>query len=312
MHTYFYTYEGVVRAIEGINLNIKRKEKLALVGETGCGKSVTALSIMRLVQWPPGRIVSGEIIFDGAELLKKSEKEMRSIRGSKISMIFQEPMTSLNPVLTIEDQICDVLMAHQGIRREEKAKKAVEALKLVRMPDPEAVAKRYPHELSGGMRQRALIAMEVSCLPTLFIADEPTSFLDVTVQVQILDLLNSLLRQLDASLLLITHDLGIVAQTCDRVAIMYAGNIVESGDVRAVFRNPRHPYTKGLFGAIPKLTGKRERLRPIPGTVPNLINPPSGCRFNPRCEHAQQICERMTPIPLEVERGHLVSCFLCS
>jgi oligopeptide/dipeptide ABC transporter ATP-binding protein len=312
LHTYFYTYEGVVRAIEGINLNIKRKERLALVGETGSGKSVTALSIMRLIQWPPGRIVRGEIILDGEDLLKKSEKEMRSIRGSKMSMIFQEPMTSLNPVLTIEDQIYDVLMAHQGIKKQRNSKKAVDLLRQVSMPDPEAVAKQYPYELSGGMRQRALIAIEVSCLPALLIADEPTSFLDVTVQVQILDLLNRLLQRLGASMLLITHDLGIAAQTCDRIAVMYAGNIVESGDVRSVFKNPRHPYTKGLFGAIPRLIGEKKRLCPIPGTVPNLISPPTGCRFHPRCQHAQQICEKMAPILTEVESGHTVCCFLYS
>lgn len=310
LKTYFYTYEGVVKALEGINLDIYKGESLGLVGETGCGKSVTALSIMRLIQWPPGKIIDGEIHFDGKDLLKISEEEMRKIRGAEISMIFQEPMSSLNPVFTIGSQIMEAITLHQNVNKKEAEEKAIEMLNLVRMPDPEKVMKQYPHELSGGMQQRAMIAMALSCRPSLLIADEPTTALDVTVQAQILDVIQRVNKELDSSMLLITHDLGVVAQICDRVAVMYAGYIVEIGTVKQIFKNPQHPYTKGLMNAIPKIHVKTKRLEVIRGVVPNLITPPSGCRFHPRCDHAMDVCKKKVPPVTKVEEGHYVACFL--
>jgi len=312
LRTYFYTYEGVVKALDGVNLRIKKEETVGLVGETGCGKSVTALSIMRLIQWPPGKIIDGEIIFNGENLLEKSEKEMRDIRGEKIAMIFQEPMTALNPVFTIGSQIQEIIMRHQKVSKKEAAKKAIEKIREVGLPDPEKVFNQYPHELSGGMRQRALIAMALSCNPDLLIADEPTTFLDVTVQAQILRLINKMIEKLHASMLLITHNLGIVAQMCDRVAVMYAGNIVEDSDVKSLFKDPMHPYTKSLMETIPKLTESRRRLSVIRGSVPNLIYPPPGCRFHPRCPYVMEICRKKKPEPVDVGNNHLVSCFLYS
>ncbi|RLF99896.1 ABC transporter ATP-binding protein, partial [Thermococci archaeon] len=283
LKTYFYTYEGVVKALEGINLDIYKGESLGLVGETGCGKSVTALSIMRLIQWPPGKIIDGEIILDGKDLLKIPEEEMRKIRGSDISMIFQEPMSSLNPVFTIGSQISEAITLHQEVDKKEAEKRSLDMLDLVGMPDAEKVMKQYPHELSGGMQQRAMIAMALSCKPKLLIADEPTTALDVTVQAQILDLIQKVNKEIDSSMLLITHDLGVVAQVCSRVAVMYAGYIVEIGTAKQIFKNPYHPYTKGLMHAIPKIHVETKRLEVIRGVVPNLITPPSGCRFHPRC-----------------------------
>ncbi|MFQ6087331.1 MAG: ABC transporter ATP-binding protein [Candidatus Methanofastidiosia archaeon] len=310
LRTYFYTYEGVVRALDGINLDIKKGEAVGLVGETGCGKSVTALSIMRLIQSPPGKIVGGEILFEGKNLLELTEDEMRDIRGNEIAMIFQEPMTSLNPVFTIESQMREIIMLHQKVGKDEAKKRALEMLKLVGMPDPEKVLKQYPHELSGGMRQRAMIAMEISCSPDLLIADEPTTALDVTIQAQILKLIKGIMGEIDASLLLITHDLGVIAKICDRVAVMYAGVIVEFADVRSIFKDPMHPYTKGLINAIPKLSEKRERLEIIRGRVPNLIHPPSGCRFHPRCDFRMDICDKEKPPAFNVKSEHSVACYL--
>ncbi|AFD00588.1 putative oligopeptide/dipeptide ABC transporter, ATP-binding protein [Methanocella conradii HZ254] len=311
LKTNFYTYAGVVKALDGIDLDIYKGETIGLVGETGCGKSVTALSIIRLIQWPPGRIDEGSIIFNGKDLLKLPEKEMRKIRGNKISMIFQEPMNSFNPVFTIGDQIAEVIMLHQKMDKKSAWKKAVEMLSFTSIPAPERVAKSYPHELSGGMLQRAMISMALACQPQLLIADEPTTALDVTIEAQILDLMKNLKSRTNASILMITHDLGIIAEMCDRVGVMYGGVIVELADVVAIFKKPLHPYTSGLINAIPSLSAEQKRrLETIPGNVPNLINPPTGCRFHPRCSKAMDICKKEKPGVYEVEDGHCVSCFL--
>jgi oligopeptide/dipeptide ABC transporter ATP-binding protein len=311
LSTYFYTRSGVVKAVDRVSIKLNSRETFGVVGETGCGKSVMALSVMRLVEWPPGKIVDGQIDFLGRDLLKVTEEEMREIRGSKISMIFQEPMTSLNPVYTVGDQIAEMITLHQNVSRTDAMAKAVELLRRVRMPDPERAVKKHPHELSGGMRQRAMIAMATSCSPRLLIADEPTTALDVTIEAQILKLMRELVREIGASVLLITHDLGIVAENCDRVAVMYAGNIVERADVEAIFGEPLHPYTEGLLNAIPKLGRKRgEPLAVIEGSVPDLSDPPSGCKFHPRCAKAMPVCSQKIPESLEVRPGHLASCFL--
>lgn len=311
LKTNFYTYTGVVKALDGIDLDIYRNETLGLVGETGCGKSVTALSIIRLIQWPPGRIDEGSISFDGRDLLKLSNDEMRGIRGNKISMIFQEPMTSFNPVFTIGEQISEVLILHQKMDKQTAYDKAVEMLAFTGIPAPERVAKSYPHELSGGMLQRAMISMALACKPALLIADEPTTALDVTIEAQILELMRDLKAKTGASILMITHDLGIIAEVCDRVGVMYAGNIVELSTVKEVFANPLHPYTMGLIGSIPKFNQKKGvRLDMIPGSVPNLIYPPTGCRFNPRCTKAMDVCRKDKPKMVEVSKGHSVACHL--
>jgi peptide/nickel transport system ATP-binding protein len=311
LKTNFYTYAGVVKALDGINLDIIKGESLGLVGETGCGKSVLALSIMRLIRWPPGKIDEGSIKFGEKDLLKISEKEMRSIRGNKLSMIFQEPMTSLNPVFKIGDQISEVVIMHQRMDKKAAWKKSVEMLEFTGIPAPERVAGSYPHELSGGMLQRAMIAMALACQPALLIADEPTTALDVTIEAQILDLMKSLKLKTGATILMITHDLGIIAEMCDRVGVMYAGTIVELGSVESIYRNPLHPYTNGLMKAIPKLSTRRaDRLDTIPGNVPNLIYPPGGCRFHPRCSKAMDICKTEKPAVCEVESGHFVACHL--
>jgi len=303
----FYTYQGIVHAVDIERFTIYQRESVGLVGETGCGKTVTSLAILGLIP-TTGRIESGEIIFKGEDLLKKSKDEMRQIVGKQISMIFQNPVSSLNPVFTIGDQIVSVIRLHQNLGKAEAKKKAIEMLELVRLPDPRKIMKSYPHELSGGMCQRAMIAMALSCNPDLLIGDEPTTALDVTIQAQILKLMNELKEKINTSILLITHDLSVVAQTCDRVAVMYAGNLVEAGTTRAVFKDPRHPYTKGLLDAIPKLGSRERRLRGIEGAVPSLLNPPEGCRFNPRCPMAMKTCRQMSPKLIEVETGHYVSC----
>lgn len=311
LKTNFYTYVGVVKALDGINLDIYKNETLGLVGETGCGKSVTALSIIRLVQWPPGRIDEGSITFEGKDLLKLSNEEMQQIRGNKISMIFQEPMTSFNPVFTIGDQISEVLMLHQKMDKKTAFEKSVEMLAFTGIPAPERVAKSYPHELSGGMLQRAMISMALACKPALLIADEPTTALDVTIEAQILELMKDLKTKTGSSILMITHDLGIIAEVCDRVGVMYAGTIVELSGVKDVFACPRHPYTVGLIGSIPKFNQTRGmRLDTIPGSVPNLIYPPEGCRFHPRCSKAMDICKKEKPQMIEIESGHFVACHL--
>ena len=311
LKTNFYTYAGVVKALDGIDLDIYHNETLGLVGETGCGKSVTALSIIRLIQWPPGRIDAGSITFEGRDLLKLSDEEMHSVRGNKISMIFQEPMTSFNPVFTVGDQIAEVFRLHQKMDKKAAWKKAIEMLAFTGVPAPDRVAKSYPHELSGGMLQRGMIAMALACKPMLLIADEPTTALDVTIEAQILELMKDLKAKSESSILLITHDLGIIAEMCDRVGVMYAGNIVELGAVEGIFKKPAHPYTNGLICAIPTLTTKKEcKLEMIPGSVPNLVYPPSGCRFHPRCAKATDVCKREKPKMAEVEPGHFVACHL--
>jgi len=305
----FYTYQGVVHAVDIERFSIYKRESVGLVGETGCGKTVTSLAILGLIP-STGRIESGEIIFKGEDLLKKSKEAMRQIVGKQISMVFQNPVSSLNPVFTVGDQVTSIIRLHQNIGKSEAEKKAIETFEIVRLPDPKKILKSYPHELSGGMCQRAMIAMALSCSPDLLIADEPTTALDVTIQAQILKLMSELKEEINTSILLITHDFSIVAQTCDRVAVMYAGNLVEAGTVQAVFKDPKHPYTKGLLEAIPKLGSRERRLRRIEGAVPSLLNPPEGCRFHPRCPKAMKACKEMSPRQIEVETGHYVSCLL--
>lgn len=355
----FYTYAGVVKALDGINLELRRGETLGLVGETGCGKSVTSLAIMRLVPDPPGKIDEGEILFRGKDLLKLSEGEMRSVRGNTVTMVFQDPTTFLNPVMTVGEQVAETLLVHRDLRKDlldervkelsEKLQKAnpspesetlnaeieelmkidpakfhasrrdlkkvamrrsVELLRTVRLPEPESVIKQYPHELSGGMRQRVIIAMAIACHPELLIADEPTTALDVTIQAQILDLLNDLKRTVGLTSMFITHDLGVVAESCDRVAVMYAGNIVEVAQTERLFEKPLHPYTEAMLRAIPKVTERKTELESVRGSVPNLIEPPQGCRFHPRCSFVMDICRKLKPELVKVEQEHLVACFL--
>jgi oligopeptide/dipeptide ABC transporter ATP-binding protein len=299
--------EKYYSAVEGVSFHIKEGETLGLVGESGCGKSVTSLAVMGLLQDPTK--VGGSIKFRDTELTKLPEKKMRSIRGNDISMIFQEPMTSLNPVHKIGRQIGESLILHKGLSGRQAHNQAIELLAQVGIPRPEEIVNEFPHQLSGGMRQRVMIAIAMACNPQLLIADEPTTALDVTIQAQILDLMRSLSRERNMSTLLITHDLGVVAEMCDRVAVMYAGKIVEQGPVRTIFKNPQHPYTIGLLNSLPKITGEKERLNPIKGNVPSLRNMPAGCRFAPRCPHAMDVC-RTTPELFEVEDGHLSRCWL--
>jgi oligopeptide/dipeptide ABC transporter ATP-binding protein len=303
LKTYFFTHEGTVQAVNGVSLAIGKGETLGLVGESGCGKSVTALSILRLIPDPPGKIVDGEIIFEGKNLLELGEKEIRDIRGKKISMIFQEPMTSLDPVFTIGHEIMETVQLHQGLSREESRQEAVRMLKTVGMPDAAKRIKNYPHELSGGMRQRAMIAMALSCNPSLLIADEPTTALDVTIQAQILQLINELKKKFGTAVMLITHDLGVVSQMCDNVAVMYAGYIVEYTDVDTLFEEPLHPYTQGLKKSIPRLDIDSGRLEMIEGLVPNLLDVPRGCPFHPRCKFCFDLCLKELP-ELNAVRQH--------
>ena len=295
-----------VRAVNGISLDIEKGKTLGLVGETGAGKTTTALGILNLIPKPPGKIVSGEIIFEGEDLLKKSKKEMRKIRGNKISMIFQDPMTSLDPVVTVGDQIAEVIRLHQATSRKEAQQKAVDMLELVGIPGERY--NEYPHQFSGGMKQHVIIAIALACNPSLLIADEPTTALDVTIQAQILELMANLRREFGSSMLLITHDLGVVAEVCDNVAIMYAGEIVEYGDLRHIYRNASHPYTEGLFGSIPNLNDETDRLKPIRGLMPDPADLPAGCSFAPRCPYATDRCRAEDPATYEIEPGHLVKC----
>jgi peptide/nickel transport system ATP-binding protein len=310
LKTEFHSAGRTIRALDGVNFDIEEGGAFGLVGETGCGKSVTALSILRLIPHPPGKIVGGEIHFRGRNLLDLSEDEMRSVRGREISMIFQEPMTSLNPVFRIGDQMMEVITLHQKLNRSRSFEKAVEMLERVHIPDPRRVIQQYPHQLSGGMRQRAMIAMELSCHPFLLIADEPTTALDVTIQAQILTLIKEMKKELHTSILLITHDLGIVAEMCDRVAVMYAGSMVEQATAEEIFEDPKHPYTQGLWGAIPLIDREKETLAVIPGIVPDLSQPPEGCKFHPRCLFRFDSCSRMIPPLLETSPGHFVACYL--
>src|SRR5437588_286081 len=314
LKTYFFTRDGVVRAVDGISFSVARGETLAIVGESGCGKSVTSLSILRLIASPPGRTVEGSIVFEGRDLLELSEAEMRKVRGDAISMIFQEPMTSLNPVLTIGRQIAEVLILHRGLSREDAMRSAVEMLRLVKIPEPERRVGEYPHQVSGGMRQRVMIAMALACNPKLLIADEPTTALDVTIQAQILDLMRELKQKIDAAIVLITHDLGVVAEMAQRVVVMYAGRKAEEAPVATLFRRPLHPYTKGLLASVPKLGAslaqeRLPRLAEIAGTVPSLREEIPGCPFAARCTFATDICRREMPAFEEKEAGHFAACF---
>ena len=308
LKTYFFTEDGIVRAIDGVDFEVYQGETLGLVGESACGKSVTAFSIMRLLDYP-GKTVGGEVIFKGENLLKKTEDEMRRIRGKEIAMIFQEPMTALNPVLTVGFQISEALMTHFKISKEEVMKKSVELLKKVGIPIPEQRVNEYPHQLSGGMRQRAMIAMAMSCDPSLLIADEPTTALDVTIQAQILDLMRSLLQEFNGSLIMITHDLGVIAEIADRIAVMYAGKVVEYADKKTIFHSPLHPYTFGLLTSIPRLDVEMKKLNVIPGIVPNPLHFPTGCKFNPRCRFTTNKCREEEPPLIKIEEGHLVRCW---
>ncbi len=312
LHTYFFTDEGVAKAVDGVDLELEEGGTLGVVGESGCGKSVTALSVMRLIPDPPGKITQGEILFEGTNLLNISEAEMRKIRGRSISMIFQEPMTSLNPVFQIGDQISEVLRLHEGMSRKEAWNRSVEMLRMVGIPAPDRRVYEYPHQLSGGMRQRAMIAMALACSPKLMIADEPTTALDVTIQAQILDLINGLQKEKGMSVILITHNLGVIAETAQKVAIMYAGRIVEYTDVRPIFGTPKHPYTQGLLQSIPRLDqdhGRKTRLEAIPGLVPSLLDLPKGCKFSNRCKFVFDRCGEEPPL-IEAAPGHLVRCWL--
>lgn len=309
LKTYFYTDDGVVKAVDGVNFEVEAGKTIGVVGESGCGKSITAMSILRLIPDPPGRIVNGEIMFDGRDLTKLTDEEIRHIRGNDISMIFQEPMTSLNPVFTSGYQIMEALMLHQKLNESEAKKKAIEMIKMVGIPRPEKIVDEYPHQLSGGMRQRVMIAMALSCQPKLLIADEPTTALDVTIQAQILELMNSLKEKLNTSIMLITHDLGVVAEMADHVVVMYSGKIVEDAPVTELFGNPRHPYTIGLMNSIPSLIDEGKRLENIKGSVPNPLFLPKGCYFNPRCKFATDECRKAQPELREIAPGHKVSCF---
>lgn len=310
LKTSFFTHVGEVQAVRGVSIQLKAGASLGIVGESGCGKSVMSLSIMGLVP-KPGKIVGGEIIFEGQNLVNFSDKQMRSIRGERISMIFQDPMTSLNPVYTIGNQITEMLFAHRKMTKKEANERAVELLGLVGIPSPGARLKQYPHEFSGGMRQRAMIAMALACNPALFIADEPTTALDVTIQAQILELMKDLRHKINSTIILITHDLGVVADLCDDIKVMYAGLVVEEGTTRDLFYNAQHPYTWGLLKSIPKITAdSKARLHPINGQPPDLLSPPVGCAFAARCPHAMCICRDVQPQSFTMKPGHNVSCWL--
>jgi oligopeptide/dipeptide ABC transporter ATP-binding protein len=311
LRTYFHVKEGVAKAVDGVSFKLRQGETLGLVGESGCGKTVSSLSILKLLDVPPAEYRDGQIIFEGQDLLKAGEKEMRRVRGKTISMIFQEPMTSLNPVMSIGFQIEEVLLTHRKMRPASARDRAVELLDMVGIPSPQARLGEYPHQLSGGMRQRVMIAMALACKPKVLIADEPTTALDVTIQAQILDLMNQLQADLGASILLITHDLGVIAETADRVAVMYAGRIVEEADVKTIFKNPVHYYTQGLLDSIPRIDEEQrpQRLSEIPGRVPNLCFLPPGCAFYDRCPAGIDQCRAERPKLESVDKGHLVSCW---
>lgn len=307
LSTYFFTREGIVKAVDKVSLKINRGEVVGLVGESGCGKSTTALSILRLIPFP-GKIVGGKIIFDDEDLLEKSEEEMRRVRGDRISMIFQDPASSLNPVFEVGGQINEAITSHIKIDKSEGIKKTIDILERVGIPDASKRRKAYPHEFSAGMKQRAMIAMALICEPDLLIADEPTSNLDVTIQAQIIELMRRLKEDIGSSILLITHNLALVTDIANKIGIMYAGKIVEFASTEAIYEKPRHPYTRALLYSIPSLDVTVERLGVIPGEVPNLVTPPTGCRFHPRCKYSTELCSKEEPTMTEIERGHLVSC----
>jgi oligopeptide/dipeptide ABC transporter ATP-binding protein len=308
LKTYFFTSEGVIKAVDGVDFEVRKGEVLGLVGESGCGKSVTALSILRLVACPPGRILDGKIEFMGEDLRTVSEDDMREIRGKSISMIFQDPLTSLNPVLRIGYQISEVFRFHKGLDRIKSLQGSIRMLKATEIPSPEERAKSYPHEMSGGMRQRAMIAMALACEPALLIADEPTTALDVTVQAQVLKLMKEICRERETAILLITHDMGVIANMCQRVAVMYAGRVVEYTDVFTLFSEPAHPYTEALLKSLPRLGIKRNRLDTIEGQPPQLNRLPSGCSFEPRCEYSAARCKEEPPGVTRLDEGHEVRC----
>lgn len=311
LRTSFFTYAGEVKAVDGVSFHVDEGEAIAIVGESGCGKSVTVQSIMRLIPDPPGKIVDGSIEFQGTDLVKKTEREMQDIRGKHIGMIFQDPMTSLNPVLTIGLQLTEVLKRHEKLVGRAAQDRAVKLLDLVGIPNPESRLKQYAYQFSGGMRQRVMIAMALACNPKLLIADEPTTALDVTIQAQILELMKDLKQKINSSIILITHDLGIVAGLCSRVIVMYGGKIMESGNLLDIYENPKHPYTWGLLGSVSRLDSKTKgKLIPIPGTPPDLLNPPQGCAFAPRCRHCMRICTEQKPEYTQINGGHQVACWL--
>lgn len=308
LKTYFFTDDGVVKAVDGVQFSVDEGETIGIVGESGCGKSITAMSILQLIDYP-GETVDGTINFEGRDLLKVSNKEIRNIRGNDISMIFQEPMTSLNPVFTIGYQISEVLMLHQKMTEAQARERSIEMIKIVGIPRPEKIVDEYPHQLSGGMRQRIMIAMALACQPKLLIADEPTTALDVTIQAQILDLMNGLKTRLNTAIMLITHDLAVVAEMADHVVVMYSGKIVEDAPVNELFKNPRHPYTIGLMGSMPSLVEEGEKLTNIKGSVPNPLYLPKGCYFHPRCKYATEECKKGQPELRELSSDHKVACF---
>jgi len=314
LKTYFFTFDGVARAVDDVSFHLEKGEVLGVVGESGCGKSVTAQTIMRLIPQPPGKIVSGRILFDGRDLVRLSMEQMRGVRGNRIAMIFQEPMTSLNPVYTIGNQISEMFRLHMGLGRRESLNRAVEMLRKVQIPAPEKRVGEFPHQLSGGMRQRAMIAMALSCDPEILIADEPTTALDVTVQAQILELMLQLQADFNTAIMMITHDLGVIAEIARRVVVMYAGRIVEEAETGPLFEDPKHPYTQGLLRSIPKLgsrsAGERARLEEIKGMVPGLLNLPKGCRFSPRCPNAMGICREKDPPLKRIGQGRTARCWL--
>lgn len=311
LKTYFDTWAGIVKAVDGVNLDVREGETLGLVGESGSGKSVTALSILGIVP-RPGKIIDGKILFKGENLLEKTESELQKVRGKEIGYIFQDPATSLNPVLSVANQLTEVIMRHQNVTKREALEKAIELFKLVEIPDPELKIWNFPHQLSGGMKQRMAVARALSCQPSLLLADEPTTNLDVTIQAQILQLMKTLKKKLNMAMILITHDMGVVAEVADRITVIYAGRICETADTRTIFYKPRHPYTVALLTAVPSLALRKEKLTVIPGTIPNLIEPPSGCRFHPRCEYAKAVCAKEIPPLKEIEPGHFVACIRAS
>jgi oligopeptide transport system ATP-binding protein len=311
LRTHFSTDEGIVRAVDGVSFELHKGETLGIVGESGSGKSVTNLSVMRLIPMPPGRIVSGDILLDGTSILAMSTGQLRALRGGRVSMIFQDPMTSLNPFLRISTQMVETIRLHQGLNAKESLAKAVEMLRLVGIPNPDRRVRAYPHQFSGGMRQRVMIAMALSCNPEILIADEPTTALDVTIQAQILELIRDLTLRLGTAVILITHDLGVVSGMCDRIVVMYAGKIVEAATTDDLFASPRHPYTQGLIRSVPRLDrSSKERLFSIPGTPPSLIDIPACCPFHPRCASAMEVCRKAYPPPTDLGDGHVVSCWL--
>lgn len=312
LKTYFFTEQGIVKAVDDVSFSIERGQTVGLVGESGCGKSVTSLSILRLISFPPGKITGGEILYNGKDLLGLKQSHMRHIRGNDISMIFQEPMTSLNPVFTIGNQIIEAIVLHQKVSKTEAKEKAIELLKLVSIPDPEKRIDEYPHNLSGGMRQRVMIAMALSTNPSILIADEPTTALDVTIQAQILELIEGVQNKYNLSIILITHDLSIIAEVADRVIVMYAGKIIEEGNVKNIFKNPAHPYTQGLISSVPRLDdeSRKGNLFTIKGMVPDPLNLPAGCYFEPRCTQKKPECSKIRPELKNIENDHKVRCLL--